>query len=158
MILKDIIATDFMNYKVPAMYVAFPYCSFKCEKECGIKCCQNSDLARSRNIDISVEKVVEMYRKNRDLSKAIVCCGMEPFDSFSDVVELVIKVREEFQDPIIIYTGYTEEEAAAYINALKQFPNIIVKFGRFIPDRPHHVDEVLGVSLASDNQYAKKIS
>lgn len=158
MIVKDIVPTDFVNYKLPCMYIAFPYCSFKCERECGIKCCQNSSLARSPNIDISVEKVVEMYKKNSDLSKALVLCGMEPFDSFPDVVELVVKFREEFTDPIIIYTGYTEEESAAYVEALKNFTNIIVKFGRFIPDRPHRVDELLGVELASDNQYSKKIS
>ena len=107
MILKDIIATDFMNYQVPAMYVAFPYCSFKCEKDCGIKCCQNSALAKSPNIEISAERVVEMYKKNHDLSKAVVCCGMEPFDSFGDLLDLIVGIRSEFDDPIIIYTGYT---------------------------------------------------
>ena len=44
------------------------------------------------------------------------------------------------------------------INNLKQFPNIIIKFGRFIPNQQSHYDEVLGINLASDNQYAKKIS
>ena len=38
------------------------------------------------------------------------------------------------------------------------FRNIIVKFGRFIPDQESHYDEVLGVNLASNNQYAKKLS
>ena len=35
--------------------------------------------------------------------------------------------------------------------------NIIIKFGRFIPNRPSRYDEVLGVELASDNQFAKRI-
>ena len=34
---KCIVPTDFLNYKKPSMYIAFPFCSFKCEKECGIK-------------------------------------------------------------------------------------------------------------------------
>jgi len=32
--------------------------------------------------------------------------------------------------------------------------NIIIKFGRFIPDQKSHMDETLGVELASPNQYA----
>jgi hypothetical protein len=38
------------------------------------------------------------------------------------------------------------------------FDNIIVKFGRFIPDDEKRFDEVLGVELASHNQYAEVIS
>ena len=36
--------------------------------------------------------------------------------------------------------------------------NIIVKFGRFIPNSPHIYDTLLGVELASNNQYAKIIT
>ena len=147
-----------MNYKVPAMFVAFPYCSFKCEKDCGIKCCQNSMLARSANIEISAERIVEIYKKNSNLSKAIVLGGLEPLDSFADVIDLIAEFRKEFSDTVVIYTGYTEEEAAIYIEALQKFSNIIVKFGRFVPDQPPHVDEILGVKLMNPGQYAKKIS
>lgn len=147
-----------MNYKEPAMFVAFPYCSFKCERDCGIKCCQNSALARAANIEIPAERIVEIYKKNSNLSKALVFGGLEPLDSFGDVVDLIVEFRKDFQDPIIIYTGYTEDEAAAYIKALTEFPNIIVKFGRFVPDQPPHVDELLGVRLMNPEQYAKKIS
>lgn len=158
MLIKDLIPTDFMNYKVPAMFVAFPYCSFKCEKDCGIKCCQNSMLARSANIEISAERIVEIYKKNSNLSKAIVLGGLEPLDSFADVIDLIAEFRKEFSDTVVIYTGYTEEEAAIYIEALQKFSNIIVKFGRFVPDQPPHVDEILGVKLMNPGQYAKKIS
>jgi hypothetical protein len=44
------------------------------------------------------------------------------------------------------------------VEDLTRFDNIIVKFGRYIPDNKPHFDEVLGVNLASPNQYAKKIS
>ena len=60
-------------------------------------------------------------------------------------------------DDIIIYTGYNEEEISEYINILHNFSNIIVKFGRFIPNSLHKFDNILGVELASDNQYAKFI-
>ena len=158
MLVKDVVETDFLNYKVPSMYVAFPYCSFKCEKDCGIQCCHNSALARAQNIEISAERIVEIYARNTDFTKAIVLAGLEPLDSFGDVIDLVSAFRERFDDSIVIYTGYTEDEAATYIQGLQRFTNIIVKFGRFVPDKPHRVDEVLGVELASDNQYAKKIS
>lgn len=158
MLVKDIIATDFVNYKEPSMYVAFPYCSFKCDRENGCQLCQNSSLVNQPSIDIPASRIVEMYEKNQPLCKALVCCGLDPLDSFGDVVDLIVEFRTKFQDPVIIYTGYTEQEAAAYVDALKQFTNIIVKFGRFRPNQSHHVDELLGVELVNPEQYAKKIS
>ena len=63
---------------------------------------------------------------------------------------------------MIIYTGYTESEIESLFgdsyNTLKGFPNIIIKFGRFVPNTPSHIDPVLGVRLMGDNQYAKRIS
>ena len=35
--------------------------------------------------------------------------------------------------------------------------SIIIKFGRFIPNKPSRFDELLGVELASDNQYAMRL-
>ena len=62
-------------------------------------------------------------------------------------------------DDIVIYTGYTEAEckASCYIYDLLRYKNIIIKFGRFVPNQEPHYDEVLGVMLASDNQYAKRL-
>ena len=67
---------------------------------------------------------------------------------------------DNIKDVIVIYTGYTAEEIndKGYIEELKKYPNIIIKYGRFIPDQKAHFDEVLGVNLQSDNQYAKRIS
>ena len=50
------------------------------------------------------------------------------------------------------------EEIIDQVEKLMDFKNIIIKFGRYIPDRPSKFDEVLGVTLASDNQYAERIS
>jgi len=57
----------------------------------------------------------------------------------------------------VIYTGYYKEEIEEYIDELKMFPNLIVKFGRYIHKRATRHDEVLGVTLASDNQYAERV-
>ena len=83
------------------------------------------------------------------------------FDSWKDLWYLICEIRHYTLDDIVIYTGYTEEEIynKRYIMSnLRQFPNIIIKFGRFIPNQKPHFDEILGVKLASDNQYARKIS
>ena len=155
--IKGIIVEDFINYKLPSMVIEFPYCNFKCDKECGKQVCQNFNLTDSPNKEISIIKLVEMYMEN-NITKAIVFQGLEPFDSKDDLYQLIKIFREYTHDDIIIYTGYTEEEIGNEIEILKRiFKNIIVKFGRFIPDQPHHFDELLGVTLASSNQYAKKI-
>ena len=45
----------------------------------------------------------------------------------------------------------------SYINLIKQhLAPVVVKYGRFVPDCQPHYDEVLGVNLSSDNQYAKR--
>ena len=61
-------------------------------------------------------------------------------------------------DDIVVYTGYDKEEIPEHLMTLKKYKNIIVKFGRYVPGQQAHFDEVLGVELASDNQYAEKLS
>lgn len=61
-------------------------------------------------------------------------------------------------DDIVIYTGYTPEEVEEEVKLLSEFENIIIKFGRFRPSQTPHYDDVLGINLVSDNQYAVKIS
>ena len=82
-------------------------------------------------------------------------------DSFSDLYALldVFRNKHGCMDTFVIYTGYTEEEAEPQVHCLMaRFPNIIMKFGRYVPYQTSHMDELLGVVLASPNQYAVKIS
>ena len=157
--LRGIRDEDFTQYKKPSLFIVFPTCTFKCEKESGQKCCQNNSLTRAQTIDISVDDIVQRYLNN-PITKAIVCGGLEPFDTFWDLFDLVEKLREKTQDDIVIYTGYEEHEITGYIQALKYFRNIIIKFGRYIPDKSYkfRFDDILGITLASFNQYSKKIS
>ena len=167
MLLKGIIDEDFLNYKKPSMYIATSKCSFKCDKECGRAVCQNSSLAHDPTINITVEELVGRYLCN-PITKAIVISGMEPFDTPEIIYEIVRALRDgDVMDDIVIYTGYTEYELTlddsgrtqnATYNWLKHYPNIYIKFGRYIPDQEPHYDEALGVMLASDNQYGKKVS
>jgi len=157
MILKGLIDEDFSNYKKASMILFFPYCSFKCDIECGSQVCQNSALASAKDINISTDRIIERYLNN-NLTTAIVCSGLEPFDTYYSLMRLVCKIREVSNDDIIIYTGYDVEEILDEINELSKYPNIIVKFGRFSPDSIKRYDDLLGIWLASDNQYAERIS
>ena len=152
----DIIEEDFVNYKKPCMTIMMPYCTFKCDKECGEQVCQNSDLASAPKKDIAKKKIINMYLSN-PISEAIVFQGLEPFDSFYEILGLIKKFREKCNDDIVIYTGYKKEEIQWFLTFFKNFDNIIIKFGRYIPNQEKHYDEVLGVYLASDNQYAERL-
>lgn len=155
--IKGIVFEDFLNYKKPSLFIIFPYCNFKCDKDCGLKVCQNSSLAKEKEIEYSIDKIIDNYIEN-DITKAIVCGGLEPMDSFDDLKELVGALRIKTNDDIVIYTGYREEEIEDKVNNLKQFTNIIIKFGRYIPNDKGYYNDILGVNLASRNQYVKKIS
>lgn len=157
MIVKEVLDEDFTNYKKPSMFIGFPSCSWKCEKECGLRVCQNSILAEAPIIEIDADKLVGRYLSN-PITKAVVCGGLEPFDSWRDLKDLVSLLRTKTLDDIVIYTGYKEEEIKNKLQYLRAYHNIIVKFGRFVPNQQTHYDEVLGVNLASDNQYARRIS
>ena len=164
--LCGLIDEDIVNYKKTSMYLAFPHCSFKCNKECGEEVCQNLSLSCAQKIEITPDALCERYVDN-PITRAVVCGGLEPFDSKYDLISFIDCLRRKYncRDDIVIYTGYTEEELSCsegvlntiYENIL-QYPNIIVKFGRFIPYEETHYDEVLGVRLVSPNQYAKKVS
>ena len=157
--IKGIRMEDFTNYKKPSMYIAFPSCTFKCERECGQKICQNSSLVQAPTLTVGVHSIVHKYINN-PITSAIVIGGLEPFDSEEDLQTLITYLRVSTQDDIVIYTGHTKEEVQEreIYQYLLNAKNIIIKFGRFIPDQQPHYDEVLGIKLASDNQYAERIS
>ncbi len=157
--IKGIRMEDFTNYKKPSMYIAFPSCTFKCERECGRKMCQNSSLVKAPTLEVGVKTIVSKYINN-PITSAIVIGGLEPFDSEEDLGMLVTYFRLATQDDIVIYTGYTKEELCEreIYKHLLSYENIVIKFGRFIPDQQAHYDDVLGVRLMSDNQYAERVS
>jgi len=156
---KGIVDEDFVNYKVPSMTVMFPYCDFKCETD-GSNFCHNSSLINEQNIKINIGDLYRRYSTNK-ISEAVVCQGLEPFDSWDELNSLLFhfRIHEACLDPFVIYTGYIKEEIIDKIDFIQtMYSNIIIKFGRFIPYNNKHYDEVLGVFLASDNQYGEKIS
>lgn len=156
--IKFLVDEDFVNYKKPSMFIgAGISCSFKCDKECGQNVCQNSSLSREPTIKLSIEKIVKRYIDN-PITSAIVIGGLEPFDNYNEVSNLIKEFRYQTNDDIVIYTGYTKKELGDKIKELSIYPNIIIKFGRFVPNSQARMDEILGVKLASSNQYAEYIS
>ena len=147
-----IVDEDFINYKNPCMYIAMPHCSFKCG-ECT---CQNNHFKDSEIKDVDIEYLIIRYMNNK-LTSSVVFSGLEPFDSFYDMKDFIIGLRSRCNDDVVIYTGYEESEIKDKLDELKIFGNIIVKFGRFIENSNPRYDELLGVELASENQYAKRL-
>lgn len=174
--IKDVIFEDFINYKKPSMFIAMPNCNFKCDRECGRQLCQNWALANEPTKDIDGTVLLKAYKQD-SITSAIVFGGLEPMDSMFELLVFIDALRTEYkcEDDVVIYTGYTEEELEQgniepqpnlehqaqremAWKAIKSFNNIIVKFGRYVPDQEPHYDEVLGVNLASPNQYGKFVS
>ena len=160
--LKALVDEDFVNYKKPSLFIGTAQCDWKCCTEQGIdiSMCQNSALAKAKTIDVPIDEIVCRY-VNNPITEAIVIGGLEPFNDFDDLYEFILKFREDSKDDIVIYTGYTKEEVRknrqwSQILALRD-ENIIIKYGRYVPNQEPHYDEVLGVYLASDNQYAERI-
>ena len=158
--LKNIVLEDFVNYKTPSMFLITSFCDFKCCHEGNFdeSVCQNNPLVQQKTKDISLEYLYNSYINN-PITKAIVVGGLEPFLQFKELYNLIKYFRDNgCEDDFVIYTGYYKEEIASEIESLKEFRNIVVKFGRYKPNEKEHYDEVLGVKLASNNQYAERIS
>src|SRR5574344_2069383 len=156
--IKALVDEDFVNYKKPSMFISTCFCNWKCCTELGkdVCMCQNCKAYENEIKFIDDDAIINRYMKNI-ITSAIVFGGFEVFYQFDEVYNFIEKFRNYSNDDVVIYTGYYENEVTDKISKLKKFKNIIVKFGRFIPDDDGRFDEVLGVHLASKNQYATSI-
>lgn len=155
--LKDLIYERFGDYKDPGLFLCAISCDWKCCKN-NPEICQNMKINDNPVHEISIDYLYEKYISN-PISEVIIIGGLEPMLQYKEVIDLIDYFRDNnCDDYFVIYTGYYENEIEDIINLLKQRKNIIVKFGRFIPNSKEKYDEILGVKLSSDNQYAKIIS
>lgn len=157
--LKFIKDEDFVNYKKASMFLGTITCSFKCCKELNLPCtiCQNEPWFNQPITNKDDTEIVKRFITN-PFTAAVVIGGLEPLDQFEELINLIREFRKKTEADIVVYTGYREDEIQGQIEQLKQFSNIIIKVGRYVPNASSRFDEVLGVTLASDNQYAIKIS
>ena len=157
---KAIVDENFQDYKLASMFIVTTKCDWKCCTDGGFdkSICQNSAIAKQKDIDISADEIFSRYIGN-PITKAIVIGGLEPMLQFKEVLNLIKYFRDKsVNDYFVIYTGYYKEEIVEYIKDIKLYDNVIIKFGRYIPNGNSHYDEVLGIQLASSNQYGEKIS
>lgn len=160
MMVKMIVDEDFVNYKKPSMFIATCKCDWKCCKDAGrdVSMCQNAITAKQPDIEVPADEIFRRYISN-PITRAIVIGGLEPMLQMDEVFALIRYFRLcGCQDDFVIYTGYTKDEIAVLLPLFSNnFSNVIFKFGRFIPGQTPHFDPVLGVNLASDNQYAERL-
>lgn len=159
--IKTVVDEDFTNYKKAAMFIGTISCGGKCCIEAGIplSVCQNDGWRSCAPIHIDDRTLCERYLSN-NITSAIVFGGLEPFEQFDEVSWFIRVLRNTYKcdDDVVIYTGYTPDEIKEEVKLLSEFKNIIIKYGRYVPNAKTRYDDVLGVNLASDNQYAVKIS
>jgi len=156
---RGVVAEDFVNYKMPSMFITSAVCDWKCctEQNIDTAICQNQPLMQVHEFEASPESLFELFTSN-DITKAVVIGGLEPMLQFDEVREVIRYFREHGENcPFVIYTGYYPFEIEGALGVLQSFRPVIVKFGRYRPDLDGRYDEVLGVTLASSNQYAEEI-
>lgn len=158
---KTLVKEDFVNYRKPAMFIGTISCDGKCCTEAGLplSVCQNDVWRVCAPIEIADDEICRSYLTN-GITQAIVFGGLEPVEQAQEILALIKTLREEYgrDDDVVIYTGFYPHEIPDFLTALREYPNIVVKFGRFVPGRKRRLDEVLGVELSSDNQFAERIS
>ena len=154
----DINYNDFINYKEVCFNIASGIsCTFKCNKECGQSICQNQQICGEAIHTLSINSIIEQFN-SQSIATSICFQGLEPLDNLKQLLWFVYKFRKTNNNTIIIWTGYSEEECEDLVYLIQKkmrWKNIIIKYGRFRPNQNKHYDELLGVYLASDNQYAK---
>lgn len=158
--LRQVKLEDFVNYKKISLFLGTCFCDWKCciEQKVDLSVCQNTRLVQSIITNYSPKEIYHDMYCASSLHQAIVFGGLEPMLQFNEMLDVIDYFRQNTQDDIIIYTGYEPTEIQQSIEQIKRYPNIFMKFGRFKLNSPHHIDPVLGVELASENQRGVKIS
>lgn len=157
--IKTVVNERFQDYKKPSLFIATAMCDWKCCSDVGRKSamCQNSPIAQLPTIEIPDEEIFLRYISD-PITQAVVIGGLEPLLQQEEVLGLIDHFRSHnCLDDIVIYSGYYRHEVLPFVDKIAQYQNIIMKFGRYIPYKNKRYDAVLGVELASDNQYAERI-
>lgn len=146
------IRETFNDYKKSTLYLCGSICTLNCPD------CFHSHLKKEHPTTLSKEQLLEKYIIPTS-AEAILFSGLNWFEQSEELYSLIKFIRDNhIQKDIVIYTGFEKSVITQEIEKLKQFPNIIIKYGRYNENLPKRYDEVLGITLASSNQNAEKIS
>lgn len=156
MLVKEVIFEDFVNYKVPSMFIGTCRCNWKCCSESPGVVCQNAGIAKYPDVLVDDDRLIGEYLAN-PLTKAVVFGGLEPILQFDEVYGFIQKFRSLCLDDVVIYTGYYPEEIPDQVASLRFLKNIVMKFGRFKANGISHFDEILGVELANQEQFGERL-
>ena len=158
--LRQVKLEDFVNYKKISLFLGTCFCDWKCctEQKVDMSVCQNTRLIQNNITEYSPQSIYRDMYCASSLHQAVVFGGLEPMLQFNEMLEVIDYFRHNIMDDIVIYTGFEPTEIQQSIKQLKKYPNIYMKFGRFNINSAHHIDPVLGVELASENQRGVKIS
>ena len=158
--LKGVVMEDFVNYAKPSLFLITCKCDWKCchEANIPITVCQNEPVVSQATKEFLISSIYKAYIDN-EITKEVVIGGLEPILQFEEVLSLLDYFRKQnCNDDFVIYTGYYKEEIEKEIEQLKKYPNVILKYGRYKPNSVSRFDDVLQITLVSDNQYAERIS
>lgn len=165
--LIDVKTDNITDYKKTSLFLVFPYCSGKCGEEC-----QNKHLRKLSAKEIYNDNIIQLY-KNLSTHEAVVCGGLEPWDSFDELLTLVTDFAKATKDKkvdFVIYTGYDvltekKEEFQKLCNVweenidLSSISELIIKQGRYdISKKEPWFSYTLGVELATSNQSVIEIN
>lgn len=161
--LIDVKTDNMTDYKKTSLLLVFPYCSGKCEG------CQNYILQQQKGAnkkEYKIDDIVQLYN-NMSTHKAIVCAGLEPFDSFEELENLmkVLFVNNNKAVDFVVYTGFYLSEIDNLVRKLLKYvknenKTLIIKTGRYVPNVKNSswYSDVLGVDIATNNQQVIKYS
>lgn len=155
--LLDVKTDNITDYKKTSLLLVFPFCSGKCGEECQNKHLMGTTPTGYKNTDI-----INLYI---DLPShgAVVFAGLEPWDSFSEMKQLVKDFVSQYKAiDIVIYTGYEYNEIENQIqelvdcfkaNVANSDDNLIIKYGMYdVNKKEYWKSNILGVNLATTNQ------
>lgn len=120
-------------------------CTWKCKNCCNIHYKDYKDFYKR-----TIWEIINDYDRNK-LVSTLILSGLEPFDNFDIMLSLIHWFRVFFEDDIVIYSGYELKEIEEYIKPLSSY-NVLVKYGRYMPNKNHIYNEDLELYLSSDNQ------
>lgn len=149
----------FSDFHMNSLYCATTKCSGKCKENNPNVVCQNEDIKKHKDDYKNYSgKDLLSIAKNNSFCEAILFSGLDPIDDYDNLVGIIREIRNiDKEYPIVIYTGYAEDEIQKEIKELKTLNNIWLKVGRYIPNRESIIDRITGVKLISDNQYFIKL-
>lgn len=150
----------FQDYKKAALFLGVCFCDWKCCKESGLplSTCQNYSWSNNEIVEVSFNSIVNRIKGNL-LTDAVIIGGLEPLIQINEVVQLISYIRQQgLKNDIVIYTGYYDYEIEDNtLLELKKY-NVLMKCGRYKPNKIPFFSTLLGITLASDNQYVLKLS